>query len=193
MGDDLRRVHWASSARTGTLMVREDAEPSEPHLVVLLDDRVASWTRTAGPDGEAAFEEAVEVAAGVTALAADQGRPVRLRTVSGRHAVDVPASSGPAPGPEAQALAWVLAEIDLTAAPGAVPPDDHDLDIAVLVAGPDSDVDRLVGLLAAAPTRVAAIVDPAPVVAVTDRAGAVQLHAPSAVELAALWDAVVGR
>ncbi|NUT99275.1 MAG: DUF58 domain-containing protein, partial [Saccharothrix sp.] len=37
-GDDLRRLHWATSARTGTLMVREDADPARPHLAVLLDD-----------------------------------------------------------------------------------------------------------------------------------------------------------
>ncbi|NHA01484.1 DUF58 domain-containing protein [Nocardioides sp. W3-2-3] len=42
VGDDLRRLHWPTSARTGTLMVREDADPSEPHLFVLLDDRAAS-------------------------------------------------------------------------------------------------------------------------------------------------------
>ena len=42
MGDDLRRLHWATSARTGTLMVREDADPAEPHVCVLLDDRAAS-------------------------------------------------------------------------------------------------------------------------------------------------------
>ena len=35
-GDDLRRLHWATSARTGTLMIREDADPARPHLAVVL-------------------------------------------------------------------------------------------------------------------------------------------------------------
>src|SRR5690606_11081626 len=33
-GDDLRRLHWSSTARTGTLMVREDADPSQARLTV---------------------------------------------------------------------------------------------------------------------------------------------------------------
>ena len=41
-GDDLRRLHWATSARTGVLMVREDADPARPHLAVVLDDRAGS-------------------------------------------------------------------------------------------------------------------------------------------------------
>ncbi len=36
-GDPVRRVHWASSARRGELVVKEVEEPGAPHLVVALD------------------------------------------------------------------------------------------------------------------------------------------------------------
>ncbi|MGI4894698.1 MAG: DUF58 domain-containing protein, partial [Janthinobacterium lividum] len=38
-GDDLRRVHWRSTARRGTVMVRSDEHPGRPDVVLLLDDR----------------------------------------------------------------------------------------------------------------------------------------------------------
>jgi hypothetical protein len=73
-GDDLRRLHWATSARTGTLMVREDADPSLAHLTVLLDDRAGSYP---GAD----MEEAIEVAASLAMAAANSDHGVRLLTV----------------------------------------------------------------------------------------------------------------
>ena len=39
VGDDLRRVHWRSSARTGELLVREDESAWQPHATVVLDNR----------------------------------------------------------------------------------------------------------------------------------------------------------
>jgi uncharacterized protein (DUF58 family) len=39
MGDDLRRVHWASTARRGELMVRQDEVPWQGRATVLLDAR----------------------------------------------------------------------------------------------------------------------------------------------------------
>lgn len=51
-GDDLRRVHWRSSARRGELMVRQDERAGRrPASVVLdlpLDDVAAEWTISAG-------------------------------------------------------------------------------------------------------------------------------------------------
>jgi uncharacterized protein (DUF58 family) len=40
-GDDLRRVHWPSSARAGDLLVREEDPPWQGHLTVLLDARAS--------------------------------------------------------------------------------------------------------------------------------------------------------
>lgn len=38
-GDDLRRVHWPSSARAGDLLVRQEDPPWQGHVTVLLDAR----------------------------------------------------------------------------------------------------------------------------------------------------------
>ena len=38
-GDDLRKIHWRSSARTGTLMVRQEERPWQGQITLLLDTR----------------------------------------------------------------------------------------------------------------------------------------------------------
>jgi uncharacterized protein (DUF58 family) len=45
-GDDLRRIHWRSSARLGTLMVRELVDTSLAHTTVLLDPGRTAMTAT---------------------------------------------------------------------------------------------------------------------------------------------------
>jgi uncharacterized protein (DUF58 family) len=72
-GDDLRRVHWPSTARRGSLMVRRDERPEELRLAILLDTR-----RRAQSVGGASFEWAVVAAASVARRAADDGRVVSL-------------------------------------------------------------------------------------------------------------------
>ncbi len=44
-GDDVRRIHWRSTARTGTLMVRREEQAWDPSAVVLLDNRAAAFSR----------------------------------------------------------------------------------------------------------------------------------------------------
>src|SRR5205823_12945703 len=39
LGDDLRRIHWRSTARRGELMVRREEQPWQSRAVVLLDSR----------------------------------------------------------------------------------------------------------------------------------------------------------
>ncbi|GAB3219244.1 hypothetical protein GCM10027447_01650 [Glycomyces halotolerans] len=56
IGDELRHVHWRTSARIGQLMVKEHVDTSLPTVAVALDDRSEAWT---GPD---AFEAGCEAA-----------------------------------------------------------------------------------------------------------------------------------
>ncbi len=77
LGDELRHVHWRTTARVGELMVREHVDTSLPRLVVLLDDRAASYG-----DPEC-FESACEAAASVIAAATRDDLPIELLLVHG--------------------------------------------------------------------------------------------------------------
>jgi uncharacterized protein (DUF58 family) len=77
-GDDPRLIHWPTSARMGTLMLREHVELRRPEFTVVLDavDHVAT------PED---FEEMVDVAASVAVHALGSGVTVRLRTTAREH------------------------------------------------------------------------------------------------------------
>ncbi len=61
-GDDLRKVHWRSTAHRGELMVRQDEAPQHPTATVVLDLR---RDRHAGHGAAASLEYAVTAAASV--------------------------------------------------------------------------------------------------------------------------------
>lgn len=79
-GDDLRRVHWRSTARYGELMVRREEQPQRARCTVLLDTRRVAH-QGAGPDS--AFEWAVSAAASVAVHLLERGYGVRLLTDTG--------------------------------------------------------------------------------------------------------------
>ncbi|GAA2249934.1 DUF58 domain-containing protein [Streptomyces atrovirens] len=79
-GDDLRRVHWRSTARYGELMVRREEQPQRARCTVLLDTRAVAYAG-AGPDS--AFEWAVSGAASVLVHMLERGFSVRLLTDTG--------------------------------------------------------------------------------------------------------------
>ncbi|MGH3321364.1 MAG: DUF58 domain-containing protein [Streptosporangiaceae bacterium] len=83
-GDDLRRVHWPSTAHCGELMVRREEQHWQSRCVMLLDSRRAAH-RGEGPGSS--FEWAVSVAASVGAHLARDGYILRLYT-DGGHALD---------------------------------------------------------------------------------------------------------
>ena len=74
-GDDLRRIHWPSVARTGELMIRQDESAHRAAAAVFLDNR-SSGLGGAG----AAFERAVSAAASVGAHYLRTGFRLRLAT-----------------------------------------------------------------------------------------------------------------
>lgn len=76
LGDDLRRVHWRSTAKRDELMVRQDETPWQGRATVLLDARRGAY-------GGAAFERAVAAAASIVVAANRQRSLVRLVTSAG--------------------------------------------------------------------------------------------------------------
>ncbi|MEV4273204.1 DUF58 domain-containing protein [Micromonospora aurantiaca (nom. illeg.)] len=80
VGDELRRVHWRTSARVGELMVRENVDTSLPRLVVVLDNRASAHPDRAGGVAES-FESACEAAASVVAAAVREDLPVQMLLV----------------------------------------------------------------------------------------------------------------
>lgn len=81
-GDDLRRIHWPSSARHGHLLVREDEVHWQGRTTIVLDTR--SHTHTA--EG---FEVAVSAAASLLAAGWQRRDVVRLVTTAGWDSGDV--------------------------------------------------------------------------------------------------------
>ncbi len=75
LGDDLRRIHWRSTARADELMVRREEQPHQSRATVLLDTRAVAH-RGIGP--ASSFEYAVAAAASIGAHLAGQQFIVRL-------------------------------------------------------------------------------------------------------------------
>jgi uncharacterized protein (DUF58 family) len=97
-GDDLRRVHWRSSARVGQLMVRREEQPWQSRATLFLDNRVIAHR---GQGIASSLEAAVSAAASIAVHLTRRGFAVRLVTATGEE-----------PG-----SAWHLRGADLNAAP----------------------------------------------------------------------------
>lgn len=76
VGDDLRRVHWPSTARTGQLMIREHDVPWQTRATLLVDNR-------AGVHSTASFERTIEAAASIATALHQRRSIVRLLTPTG--------------------------------------------------------------------------------------------------------------
>ncbi|MCY7396251.1 MAG: DUF58 domain-containing protein [Nocardioides sp.] len=79
-GDDLRRVHWPSSARMGELMVRREEQPWHSRATVFLDNRAVAHR---GQGVASSLETAVAAAASVAVHLSSRGYSVRLVTAAG--------------------------------------------------------------------------------------------------------------
>ena len=88
IGDDLRKIHWRSSARTGQMMVRQEERPWRSSATVLLDLRAdahdVSPSSLGPPDPDpridSSLEWAVSAAASIGTQAMRTGREVGLIT-----------------------------------------------------------------------------------------------------------------
>jgi uncharacterized protein (DUF58 family) len=117
-GDDLRRVHWRSTAKRGELMVRREEQPRQMRATVLLDAR-ARGHRGDGP--ASSFEWAVSAAASIAVHFASVKHGVRL-VLDGRPSTWSNPHSGEAAGELLDQMAVVALSDDevLDAAIGLV-------------------------------------------------------------------------
>ena len=92
-GDDLRKVHWKSTARTGELMVRREEQPFQSRATLLLDGRLEAH-RGDGPGSS--FEWAVSAVASVGVALARSGFSLALLRENGTAVapVGVPLTEG---------------------------------------------------------------------------------------------------
>ncbi len=153
-GDDLRTIHWPSTAHRGKLMVRRSEDLLTPQATVVLDLRPS---RHAGHGPDASVEVAIAAAASATDHLAARGRSVTL--------LDRPVTRPPGPRP---AAAW-LAHLATTT------PEEVDLDalyrqvatgvagdgalIAIVSTPPDAELRSLVRAGRAASSRLALVID----------------------------------
>ncbi|RZU53175.1 uncharacterized protein (DUF58 family) [Krasilnikovia cinnamomea] len=182
VGDELRRVHWRSSAKVGELMVREQLDTSEPTIVVVLDDRAE-----AHPGGRAgtaeSFEVACEAAASIVAAAVREDLPVSLHLVS-----------GPAPGPYLDVLT------EATLRPGDLVQRIRHLrsqrlgDTLVFLTGPGgrSDLGAVSGLRGPYPVVLAGLFGDRDAAPVSASDGLIVIEAEDGTQFAAAWDGVRG-
>jgi uncharacterized protein (DUF58 family) len=180
-GDDLRQVHWPSSARHDDLVVREEEPLRDAHLQIVLDLRAQRYDH-------ASFETAVSVAASVIHAAGQRNEPLHLVDGSGSDEIAVTAR-------QRMALLEHLAVIE------PMPTGGNTLDAALDEVRRRADRHRLVaitGLLAAADwdtvnalrrvvTELTLVVTEAPVVPPGGLHGVRLIYVPAGRSIAQFW------
>ena len=87
-GDDLRKIHWPSTAKRGRYMIRQEETPWHTRATILLDDRSQGHE---GFGAASSFERSVESTASLVDLYHRSGYSYRL---VGAHNVGIPAGRG---------------------------------------------------------------------------------------------------
>ena len=80
-GDDLRRIVWRASARTGTLMVREAEQGITDHITIILDTNRGSHSKDG--DYSESFETACRAAASLGVRHVREGYEIRIESNAG--------------------------------------------------------------------------------------------------------------
>ena len=80
IGDELRHVHWRSSAKTGKLMMRQYVDITRPRITLVLVAEERAYTSADE------FEEAVDFIASLAAVASSSGLDVEGVTTAGERA-----------------------------------------------------------------------------------------------------------
>ena len=186
-GDDPRLIHWRSTARTGTLMVRHTVITNEPRLLIVLDTSSESYD-------EMSFEDAVRVAASLVSAGADKRYPTEFRSTGGIYGSVDPTGLG-----LSDVMDKLAAVQPSTSDPGLqsltslVPPRNRGVSLGVVTGQPGVDQARTVG-------RVRSLFDMATIVQVGERferppltvTGVLSVNASTSAEWAKVWKLRIG-
>jgi uncharacterized protein (DUF58 family) len=155
-GDDLRKVHWRSTARTGELMVRREEQPFQSRATLLLDGRLNAH-RGEGPGSS--YEYAVSAVASIAVALSRAGFLLRVVTETGQ-------DLGPPGMPLTESVILdALALTEPSRAPALTPATERlrgGIDgvlVAVVGAVDSTDAERLARLRVGAGTCVAVVLD----------------------------------
>ncbi|GAA4995945.1 DUF58 domain-containing protein [Kitasatospora paranensis] len=162
-GDDLRRVHWKSTARYGELMVRREEQPLKARAAVLLDTRETAH-RGSGP--ASSFEWAVGCAASVGTHLVGRGYRTRLITDTGLTAPAPGSTVGATPAEASGLLLDELAVVEHSDGGGLGRAEEvlrggEGLLVAVVGALDDEQLERLTRLRRRAAGAVVVLLDTA--------------------------------
>jgi len=91
-GESLRRVHWPSTARAGTLMVKEFEDSPRDEVAILLD---GDATGVAGSSPDSSFDAAVRAAGSILRAHVRAGRPAVLVLNTSEREVQSVRTDGP--------------------------------------------------------------------------------------------------
>ncbi|SCG57507.1 DUF58 domain-containing protein [Micromonospora zamorensis] len=195
VGDELRRVHWRTSARVGELMVRENVDTSLPRLVVLLDNRATAHPERVGGVVES-FESACEAAASIVTAAHRADLPVVLLFAAAEPAAPVTpggeVDGGGALGPlDRLAAAELSSDDDAVRAATTRLRQDRLGDTLIFLTGPGGrgELGHVGALRGAYPSVVVGVfgaAEPTP----PGAAGLVVVDAADGAQFAAEWDGV---
>ncbi|MET7962770.1 DUF58 domain-containing protein [Micromonospora zamorensis] len=195
VGDELRRVHWRTSARVGELMVRENVDTSLPRLVVLLDNRATAHSERVGGVVES-FESACEAAASIVTAAHRADLPVVLLFAAAQPAASVTPGGeldgGGALGPlDRLAAAELSSDDDAVRAATTRLRQDRLGDTLIFLTGPGGrgELGHVGALRGAYPSVVVGVfgaAEPTP----PGAAGLVVVDAADGAQFAAEWDGV---
>ncbi len=111
-GDDLRKVHWRSSAKRGQLMIRQEERPWQARALIALDLRRGAHR---GQGGQASFERMVSIAASIAVRLGASGYELALVTDDGQQVRPVGTSD------QATAVLDFLASVEPSRSTSLVP------------------------------------------------------------------------
>jgi uncharacterized protein (DUF58 family) len=191
-GDDLRHVHWRSSAKAmgsggeNQLLVRQYLDTRRSHATIVVDDAPSSW---AGPEaGGDAFESAMSVAASIIVRAVTDDFEASF--VCGQQASSGFAGAGSSGSIALDAVCRAeLGKAGLVASANRAARIAADTSLLFLVTGTGAPFETVLRASAAFPPgvrRLAIVVDPAATAGVTEAGGLTVLRLATKADLPGL-------